>query len=127
MYLASADVRIISFTSMIWTLLLGRIVLDEKITPFNSTAVFIGFFGVIVIAQPTILMEYNIRTGADFKDLNSFLHLFILLIICVSGSIFPSIGYVILRKTGVLVPYQVIVFYFGIVGGIYALYMHLKA
>lgn len=47
-----AEATTFGFTSAIWAVILSAILLQEKVGPYRWAAVFLGFAGVIVIAQP---------------------------------------------------------------------------
>jgi drug/metabolite transporter (DMT)-like permease len=51
-YLPFAEATVIMFTSGFFTVLFGRILLKEALTPLKALSIFIGFIGVIIMARP---------------------------------------------------------------------------
>lgn len=47
-----AEATVFTFTSTIWAVILSSVLLGEKVGPWRWSAVFLGFSGVLVIAQP---------------------------------------------------------------------------
>lgn len=131
--IAIADATTLKFTSPIWTLIIARIVLGEKITIVNTIAIGIGFLGVVFVAQPRILfqMMFNDVQTLDesyvtpyYTQTDNYSSEYVLgtpeyaltVLICLAGAVCSSCVYVIIRKSGGSVHYQVLIFYYGLIG-----------
>lgn len=101
--------------------------LNESFKVINIFAIIVGFIGVVFVAQPKFLFDYfvgdegNNQNTSQEED-NEYLaqpgslQYTIAAIVCVIGAIFYSISFTIIRKSGATVKYQVLVFYYAIIG-----------
>ena len=112
------------FSSSIWTPFVARIILSEPFRAIYWLAIVLGFSGVVFVAQPKFLFDYinssddeiTISDEESDKAQPGTLEYTLAAMVCVFGAIVASTVYAIIRKTGGLVHYQVLVFYYGIVG-----------
>lgn len=112
------------FSSSIWTPFVARIILSEPFRSVYWVAIVSGFAGVIFVAQPKFLFDFisgaerPVNEEDEDKAQPGSLDYTLAAMVCVFGAIVASTVYAIIRKTGGLVHYQVLVFYYGIVGGV---------
>lgn len=114
------------FSSSIWTPFIAKIMLNEPFRIIYWGAIISGFSGVVFVAQPKFIFDYfysdNDNHTLDSEDEEygkaqpGSLDYTLAAGVCVFGAIVASTVYAIIRKTGGLVHYQVLVFYYGIVG-----------
>lgn len=123
------------FSSSIWTPFIAKIMLNEAFRSVYWIAIVSGFIGVVFVAQPKFIFDYIYDSSGDERTLNEeeadkaqpgSLDYTLAACVCVFGAIVASTVYAIIRKTGGLVHYQVLVFYYGIVGSKLYFFMVLK-
>lgn len=129
--IAMTDASVLSFTTPIWTLIIARVALKEAITLVNFTAITVGFIGVIFVAQPDTLFNlfekqfgnYDDNTTIDEIQSNSneeyqpgSVGYMITFFICIGGAICSSLVYILIKKAGSALHFQVLVFYYGLAG-----------
>ena len=124
--IAISDATVLVMSSPIWTPFIARIVLKEPFTLVNTISIVIGFIGVVCVAQPKFLFDYfldetsgntSIEDEETDKALPGSLEYTIAAVVCVIGAMFYSISFTIIRKSGSSVKYQVLVFYYALIGG----------
>ena len=98
--------------------------LSEPFRAVYCGAIVSGFAGVVFVAQPPFIFHYiqewtgiTVATESDSdKAQPGSLDYTLAALVCVFGAIVASSVYAIIRKTGGMVHYQVLVFYYGIIG-----------
>lgn len=124
--IAMTDASVLSFTTPIWTMIIARVALGEAITIINFTAITIGFIGVIFVAQPATLFSVFDDSAGDessYGEMNDngeyppgSVGYMITFFICIGGALCSSLVYILIKKAGSSVHYQVLVFYYGFAG-----------
>ena len=114
------------FSSCIWTPFIAKLILSEPFRKVYWIAILCGFTGVIFVSQPDFIFGYiaipflsgnsDSDTDDDGKASPGSMKYFLAALVCVFGAIAAAFVYAIIRKTGGLVHYQVLVFYYGVVG-----------
>lgn len=125
-----ADATVLFFSSPIWTPFVARIVLKEPFKISNFIAIFVGFIGVIFVLQPNIIFKYfaeyipfSVNNNNDENDNEDDIakpgsvEYTISAIVCIFGAFTSSCVYAIIRKSGGKIKFQVLIFYYGLLGG----------
>ena len=113
-------------SSPIWTPFVAKIMLNERFNYIYIFPIVFGFVGVICVAQPKFIFDYFV--GDEYHeestdDDNEYLaqpgslQYTIAAVVCVIGAIFYSISFTIIRKSGGTIKYQILVFYYALIGG----------
>lgn len=120
-HISIADATVLMFSSPIWTPFFARCISKEKFRVIKFLAIGIGFLGVIFVTQPTFIVDYisgkddPTYIDSDIATPGTFLYS-ISALVCVLGAICNSVSYVIIRKAGEGIHFQVYVFYYGFIG-----------
>ena len=119
-----SDATCLVMSSPIWTPFIAKAVLKEPFRCINIITIVFGFIGVVFIAQPKFILDYfnsdinetNNNSESDKAEPGT-MDYTIAAVICVIGAILYSISFTIIRKSGSTVKYQVLVFYYALIGG----------
>ena len=121
-HLDIADATVLKFTSPIWTLLLARVLLGERIRLANGFAIALGFLGTLLVSQPQFLLDlFHLGDGVaaeadEGKDTPGTWMYASSIMICLFGAVCSALVYILIRKSGGSVHFHVLGFYYGIVG-----------
>ena len=118
--IAISDATVLQFSTPIWVPFIAFAMIREPITLTHMIATFFGISGVILIAQPAFIfgMKDSEDSTLNLAQPGSKEYL-IASLVCVIGAMFAGLVYTIIRKTGVSIHFQVMVFYYGFVGGFF--------
>lgn len=127
-----ADATVLKFTSPIWTLIIARVILKEPITLLNAFAVLIGFTGVLFVAQPSFIFDlFNNSDPLKFTSnvtevvteyQPGTMDYTTTVLVCLLGAVFSASVYVVIKKSGGSVHFQVLVFYYSFIGSEFNLF-----
>ena len=109
-----ADARVIIFTSPVFTVLLGRIFLKEKVTKFDLMAMVLSLGGVVLIGRPSFLFG-SIGKSSSSKQV------WLPTILALCGACSQAFGIIMTRKISQELPARVVVFYSGLAGTVISL------
>lgn len=110
-HMPMADARVISYTSPVYTVFLGRIFLKETVGKFDLIATLLSLGGVVLIGRPTFLFG-SVGKSSSSKQV------WYPTVLAVIGAFCSACTIVLTRKVCQALPGRVVVFYSAVIGSV---------
>ena len=108
-HMPMADARVITYTSPVYTVFLGRIFLKETVSKFDLIATLLSLGGVVLIGRPTFLFG-SLGKSSSSKQV------WYPTVLAVIGAFCGACTIVLIRKVCQAIPGRVVVFYSAVIG-----------